>query len=448
MPAGSSATSIALAALVPLRLALQTFFTWASASAMMRRLRDLDNLSITNSTTAMSSLRNGTVVAEPSNAEQRTSKHFCDAAADVVFQSSDGVLFRVYRSRLEANTGGFAPAKIPTLDEVVVLSEPAEVLELLFQFTHPSRQPSVLNLEFDLLFALAEAAEKYEVYGAMNTCNIRMHYVVEQKPMEILNYALKHGYTDLADKAAPVTVSAPSALTLAAQILTVPGALVAWVNYYAQWDRLARDSLDLIPKSSKHGSHPNAWASITDQHIRKVVLDPRRFEIDSISCNQSIFILKLSQHSTFPMRSRHSVKCVFECDLPDGACNWSGQNDVKADAYVERDGQGSFIDASMNIDYYDTPHLATTETTSTMTSSTCIRLEDSKLLSPQDNDVHRAFVTKMKMYSRSTEVLWSNDSLQGRDRRLLLFFPLRPDHVDLWHMQMRRDDNGDDSYGQ
>jgi len=83
-------------------------------------------------------------------------------------------LFRVYRTHLETHTGGFAPAKIPTLEEVVVLSEPAEVLELLFQFTHPSRQPSVLNLEFDVLFALAEAAEKYEVYGAMNICNIRM----------------------------------------------------------------------------------------------------------------------------------------------------------------------------------------------------------------------------------------------------------------------------------
>lgn len=83
-------------------------------------------------------------------------------------------MFRVYRTHLESHTGGFAPAEIPTLDEVVVLSEPAEVLELLFQFTHPSRQPSVLNLEFDLLFALAEAAEKYEAYGAMNLCNMRM----------------------------------------------------------------------------------------------------------------------------------------------------------------------------------------------------------------------------------------------------------------------------------
>lgn len=83
-------------------------------------------------------------------------------------------MFRIYRTHLEAHTGGFAPAKIPTFDEVVVLSEPAEVLELLFQFTRPSRQPSILNLEFGLLFALAEAAEKYEAYGAMNICNMRM----------------------------------------------------------------------------------------------------------------------------------------------------------------------------------------------------------------------------------------------------------------------------------
>ncbi|EDR16138.1 uncharacterized protein LACBIDRAFT_291921 [Laccaria bicolor S238N-H82] len=231
----------------------------------------------------MSSLRNGTVVRDPSDAEPRTSKYFCDAAADVVFQSSDGVLFRVYRSRLEANTGGFAPAKIPTLDEVVVLSEPAEVLELLFQFAHPSRQPSVLNLEFDLLLALAEAAEKYEVYAAMNICNMRMHFIVEQKPMDILNYALKHGYPDIANKAAPFTISAQSALTLAVEILTFPGALVAWIKYYAQWDRFAKDSLDLIPRSPQHSSHSNAWALITARHIRKVVLDPRCFQIDPVT---------------------------------------------------------------------------------------------------------------------------------------------------------------------
>lgn len=66
-------------------------------------------------------------------------------------------------------------------------------------------------------------------YGCDNATLILDSYIVEQKPMEILNYASKHGYADLANKAAPITVSAPSALTLAVEILTYPGALVAWV---------------------------------------------------------------------------------------------------------------------------------------------------------------------------------------------------------------------------
>jgi len=60
-------------------------------------------------------------------------------------------------------------------------------------------------------------------------------YIVEQKPMEVLNYALKHGYADLADKAAPITVSAHSALRLAAEILTFLGALVTWVCTFKMW---------------------------------------------------------------------------------------------------------------------------------------------------------------------------------------------------------------------
>ena len=97
-----------------------------------------------------------------------------DAAADLIIRSSDGVLFHIYRTHLQSTTGGFPPSEIPTLDEIVELPEPASVLEILIQFVHPARQPSVVSLELNSFFALAEAAEKYEVYGAMNTCRTRM----------------------------------------------------------------------------------------------------------------------------------------------------------------------------------------------------------------------------------------------------------------------------------
>lgn len=62
------------------------------------------------------------------------------------------------------------------LREIVSLPETSEVLEVLFQFiTPPSeaagyRQPSVMKMEPNLFFRVAEAAEKYAVFGAMNVC--------------------------------------------------------------------------------------------------------------------------------------------------------------------------------------------------------------------------------------------------------------------------------------
>jgi hypothetical protein len=47
-------------------------------------------------------------------------------------------------------------------------------LELLFQFCYPDHRPDVEALEFDALALLAEAAEKYQVFPAMNICKICM----------------------------------------------------------------------------------------------------------------------------------------------------------------------------------------------------------------------------------------------------------------------------------
>lgn len=53
------------------------------------------------------------------------------------------------------------------------LSETSDVLEILFQFIHPpleDPQPSVAGLEPNLFFRVAEAAEKYAIFGAKNVC--------------------------------------------------------------------------------------------------------------------------------------------------------------------------------------------------------------------------------------------------------------------------------------
>jgi hypothetical protein len=50
-------------------------------------------------------------------------------------------------------------------DEVMPLSEDSEVLEFLFQYMYLRRPTDLKNVEFDILARVAEAAEKYRVFG-------------------------------------------------------------------------------------------------------------------------------------------------------------------------------------------------------------------------------------------------------------------------------------------
>jgi len=138
-------------------------------------------------------------------------------------------------------------------EQPISLEEPSNVLETLFQFIHPCpeakqyRQPSVMDLEPKLFFAVAEAAEKYIVYGAMNTFLTRMQWlafrfhkwrfcifiiinsqVVQDRPVEVLNHRYKHGYQDLANIAAYNSLA--QSLGSVANGLTTPGLLATWVT--------------------------------------------------------------------------------------------------------------------------------------------------------------------------------------------------------------------------
>ncbi|KAJ7281848.1 hypothetical protein C8J57DRAFT_1056446, partial [Mycena rebaudengoi] len=130
--------------------------------------------------------------------------------ADITFRSSDGVIFRVHSKNLETHSDGFPPSTLcKSSSELVDLSEPAETLNLLFQYMYPQRQPDLNNIAFPLLADLSEAAEKYQVYSAMDICRIFMGNAVQDNPLTVLNYAVRHGYRDIADEAAPLTVSLP-----------------------------------------------------------------------------------------------------------------------------------------------------------------------------------------------------------------------------------------------
>ena len=100
----------------------------------------------------------------------------------MTFQSSDGVLFKIHRKYIEATSAGFTPPTFVEMDQdPVSLQEPSEVLEILFRFIHPPsesqkyRQPNMaVDVRPEILFSVAEAAEKYVVFGAMTACLLRM----------------------------------------------------------------------------------------------------------------------------------------------------------------------------------------------------------------------------------------------------------------------------------
>jgi hypothetical protein len=97
----------------------------------------------------------------------------------------------------------------------------------LFSFVYPSRHAPLLDVDFEIFAEFAEAAEKYEVFCAIHTANAKMRYdiliyrffvvcltiyhrdAIHDHPIEVMNYASRHGYPELLDIAAPLTLDIP-----------------------------------------------------------------------------------------------------------------------------------------------------------------------------------------------------------------------------------------------
>ncbi|KAJ7476407.1 hypothetical protein B0H11DRAFT_1917628 [Mycena galericulata] len=154
--------------------------------------------------------------------QQSPAVNFADA--DVTFKSSDSVLFHVHRKNLEVCAEGFPPVEISvSTGEISDLLETAETLDLLFQFMYPKRHPALDTTPFEILHPLAEAAETYQVFPAMNICHIRLRDMVHEHPVEVAVYAAKHDYP-----MPPVDV-----------IGLLPGYLVLpWIRYVQEWTRV------------------------------------------------------------------------------------------------------------------------------------------------------------------------------------------------------------------
>jgi len=99
----------------------------------------------------------------------------------LTFKSSDNILFKIYKTHLHSASGFHsAPNLIIIENGPIFLEESAHILEILFQFVHPPtetnryRQPNLGQLPDETFFEVAEAAEKYTFFSAMNATILGM----------------------------------------------------------------------------------------------------------------------------------------------------------------------------------------------------------------------------------------------------------------------------------
>jgi hypothetical protein len=123
---------------------------------------------------------------------------------------------------LEAHSGVFARAEaftVSTTDKPIDFTEPSDIVDLLLQLMSLQDPPDLESLEFQTLALLAEAVEKYDAFHSKTACRMLMQYVryhfcersgalkyyrihIPHHSVDVLEYAVKHGYAELADEAA------------------------------------------------------------------------------------------------------------------------------------------------------------------------------------------------------------------------------------------------------
>ena len=102
--------------------------------------------------------------------------------SDLEIRSADGFIFQLHRVVLGVTTGTFPGSEIDTGGEMVQLTEPANVLAILFAFLYPKAPPDLRGESFEVLAAVAEAVGKYEVFSAVDFCNERLECVLSNLP--------------------------------------------------------------------------------------------------------------------------------------------------------------------------------------------------------------------------------------------------------------------------
>jgi len=212
-------------------------------------------------------------------ADRTLSKRFCAADSDVTFESCDKVLFKIHCKNLETHSEGFTlPDWTSLSNEIVPLSESAEVLDLLFQYIYPQRPPDLKAVDFKTLAAVAEAVEKYQVFAAMEICNILMEASYPEHPFEVMLYAMRHGYPRLMDVAQRTAIELSPAEAFGC---CSPAVYIAWTRYHAQWVDILKYAhtfeSPILVEHARHqiyglqpDSESGAWSACVAETLRRL----------------------------------------------------------------------------------------------------------------------------------------------------------------------------------
>ncbi|KAK7439527.1 hypothetical protein VKT23_017456 [Stygiomarasmius scandens] len=216
------------------------------------------------------------------NAEKVSKRFGSDSSNDtIIFRSSDNVLFYIQPKHLEVYAEGFPLARNTSLTapdehtqgkkEVISLKEKSTTLELLFQFMIPESPPDLEFLGFKQLLDLAEASEKYVVYGARRICALHLRDFVSTNTEKVFTFAAKHNHPSLLFALAPFLVMKP--LEEIGHLLP-PDVLVPWGIYQANFLKITNNIANVCYINTE--LHKDRWHSKAMAVREKILQDPSK----------------------------------------------------------------------------------------------------------------------------------------------------------------------------
>ncbi|TDL26548.1 hypothetical protein BD410DRAFT_700864, partial [Rickenella mellea] len=140
---------------------------------------------------------------------------FSSPDAEIVFLSSDGVLFRVHRLVLQLGSGFFqAMLDMPRdADEAqsnapILVHDDSNVFAALLDIIYPHRQTPALD-SLDFALQILQTAENYEMHKVTEI----VKYIIQsrqvyflQQPIDLYNIANRYGWEDVAKVASTATL--------------------------------------------------------------------------------------------------------------------------------------------------------------------------------------------------------------------------------------------------